>query len=366
MIKLPAEPLFFEPIYFEKIWGGSLLKEKFNRQINSGQLIGESWEISAFQSSQSVVSKGKNKGLSLSELTEQASEQLTGSLLHQFPLLIKFIDATQKLSVQVHPGQERSDSKTECWYIADAQKDAKLILGFNSDVTREAIVSALESKSITSLLREVPIKSGEMYFIPSGTIHAIMGDSLIYEVQQTSDTTFRLYDWDRCDAQNKPRALHIDESLQVIDMQGDLSYRIDPILTEYNGYAHLLRVACRYFAVEEYRFFKSMEIIPTIRKSFRVVTVIEGTVSVRYGNRENTLQKGNTVLIPGILKEISIVADAGSILLVTFVPDLIEDIIETLTAKKVSTNKIISLGGASRENHIQSMLIENNVKAGKD
>jgi mannose-6-phosphate isomerase len=357
MIKLPAEPLFFEPIYFEKIWGGSLLKEKFNRQILSGQLIGESWELSAFQPSQSVVSSGENKGLTLSELTAHASEQLTGSLLHQFPLLIKFIDATDKLSVQVHPGQERSDSKNECWYVADAQKDAKLILGFNEDVTREAIVSALESKSITSLLREVPIKAGEMYFIPSGTVHAIMGNSLIYEVQQTSDTTYRLYDWDRCDEQNKPRALHIDEALQVLDMQGNLSYRIEPIITEYNGYAHSLRIACRYFAIEEYRFFKSMEIQPISRKSFRVVTVIEGTASVRYGNSESTLEKGRTILIPGIMKEMSIFADAGSTLLVTFVPDLNEEIIETLMAKKVSTEKIVALGGASRENHIQSILL---------
>jgi mannose-6-phosphate isomerase len=363
MIKLPAEPLFFEPIYFEKIWGGSLLKEKFNRQITPGQLIGESWELSAFQSSQSIVSSGKNKGLSLSELTAHASEQLTGALLNQFPLLIKFIDATEKLSVQVHPGQERNDSKTECWYVADAQKDAKLILGFNEDVTREAIVSALESKSITSLLREVPIKTGEMYFIPSGTVHAIMGNSLIYEVQQTSDTTYRLYDWDRCDAQNRPRQLHIDEALEVIDMQGNLSYRIDPVRTEYNGYTHSLRVACRYFAVEEYRFFKSMTIQPITRKSFRVVTVIEGTASVRYGNCESTLEKGRTILIPGIMKEMSIFADAGSTLLVTFVPDLVEDIIESLTAKKVSTDKIIALGGASRENHIQSMLLENNARS---
>lgn len=363
MIKLPAEPLFFEPIYFEKIWGGSLIKEKFNRQIGSGQLIGESWELSAFQSSQSIVSSGKNKGLSLSELTMHASEQLTGSLLHQFPLLIKFIDATDKLSVQVHPGQERSDSKTECWYVADAQKDAKLILGFNEDVTREAIVSALESKSITSLLREVPIKAGEMYFIPSGTVHAIMGNSLIYEVQQTSDTTYRLFDWDRCDAQNRPRALHIDEALEVLDMQGNLSYRIDPVVTEYSGYTHSLRVACRFFAIEEYRFLKSMEIQPITRKSFRVVTVIEGTASVRYGNRENTLEKGRTILIPGIMKEMSIFADAGSTLLVTFVPDLVEEIIETLTAKKVSTDKIISLGGASRENHIQSTLTRNNARS---
>lgn len=360
MIKLPAEPLFFEPIYFEKIWGGSLLKEKFNRQILSGQLIGESWEISAFQSSQSVVSHGKNKGLTLSELTTNASEQLIGSLLNQFPLLIKFIDATQKLSVQVHPGEDRSDSKTECWYVADAQKDAKLILGFNKDVTREAILAALDLKSITSLLKEVPITSGEMYFIPSGTVHAIMGDSLIYEVQQTSDTTFRLYDWDRCDAQNKPRALHIDEALQVVDMQGDLSYRIDPIITEYHGYTHLLRVACRHFAVEEYRFFKSMEIRPIVRKSFRVVTVIEGTASVRYGNCESTLEKGRTILIPGNLKEISFSADAGSTILVTFVPDLIEDIVETLTAKKISVNQIISLGGASKENHLRSIVLKNN------
>jgi mannose-6-phosphate isomerase len=184
-----------------------------------------------------------------------------------------------------------------------------------------------------------------------------MGNSLIYEVQQTSDTTYRLYDWDRCDAQKRPRALHIDEALQVIDMQGNLSYRIDPVLTEYNGYTHSLRVACRYFAIEEYRFFKSMEIQPITRKSFRVVTVIEGTASVRYGNGESTLEKGRTILIPGIMKEMSIFADAGSTLLVTFVPDLNEDIIDTLTAKKVSTEKIIALGGASRENHIQSILL---------
>jgi mannose-6-phosphate isomerase len=161
------------------------------------------------------------------ELLKGASSELTGSSLHtQFPLLVKFIDATNRLSVQVHPAIHSKDAKSECWYVADAKEGASLITGFTRDVTRETIVAALESKSLHSILNEVPIKTGEMYYIPSGTVHAIMGNCLIYEVQQSSDTTFRLYDWDRCDALNKPRELHIEQALEALEMQGDLSYKL--------------------------------------------------------------------------------------------------------------------------------------------
>lgn len=357
MIKLPVEPLFFEPIYFEKLWGGSTLKEKYNRQISSEKPIGESWELSGFQSAQSVVNSGELKGITLGELVNRTPEPLTGiNSLQQFPLLIKFIDAAQRLSVQVHPGSNTQNAKSECWYVADAKADAKLITGFSIDVTREAIIAALKSKSLSSMLNEVTIKAGEMYYIPSGTVHAIMGDCLIYEVQQSSNTTFRLYDWDRSDICSQPRELHVQQALEAVEMQGNRSYRIEPVIIERNGYVHLLRMACKHFAVEEYQFAKSKEIKPFQRRSFRVVTVIDGFISVRYGHKEVHIEKGKTVLIPSVLKEISIIADAGCKIVMTFIPDLIVDIIEPLIAEKISPHKIISLAG-SKNNELQPFLI---------
>jgi mannose-6-phosphate isomerase len=357
MINLPAEPLFFKPIYFEKIWGGNTLQGKFNRPIASGKLIGESWELSGLESTQSVVSSGKIQGVTLGQLAQYATEPLTGNeLLQNFPLLVKFIDATERLSVQVHPGYE--NAKTECWYVVDAQKDAKLVTGFSSDVTRETVLSALETKSLPSILNEVTIKSGEMYFIPSGTVHAIIGNCLIYEVQQSSDTTYRLYDWDRLDSSNQPRELHISQALDSLDMSGNLSYRIDPIIFEHEGYVHSLRLGCRHFAMEEFHFLKRVEIKPYPRKSFRILTVFDGVVTVRYGEDQVVIEKGKTALIPYLLNDISFEAEAGSTIVATFIPNLISDIIEPLVIKKVSKEKIMSLGGGPlKNNDIRSLLM---------
>ncbi|MBN1600548.1 MAG: class I mannose-6-phosphate isomerase [Chitinispirillaceae bacterium] len=357
MIKLPVEPLSFEPIYFEKIWGGSTLKDKYNRQITSGKLIGESWELSGFQSSQSIVNSGDLQGVSLGELVKGAPRELTGSSSHvQFPLLIKFIDASNRLSVQVHPGIRSKDAKSECWYVADAKDGASLITGFSRDVTRDTIIAALESKSLHSILNEVPIKTGEMYYIPSGTVHAIMGNCLIYEVQQSSDTTFRLYDWDRSDASNKSRELHIEQALDALEMQGELSYKIDPVTIECNDYVYSLRIACKQFALEEYLFLKPSDIILQQRNSFRIVTVVEGFISVRYGGNEKIIEQGKTILLPAVLKEVTVRANSNSKILLTFIPDLIQDIIEPLTKNKIEQATIISLAGQSKNNQLCAIL----------
>jgi mannose-6-phosphate isomerase len=360
MIKLPAEPLYFKPIYFEKIWGGNTLQDKFNRPIASGKLIGESWELSGLESTQSIVSSGKIQGATLGQLAAYAAGPLTGNeLLQKFPILVKFIDATERLSVQVHPGSnsQHDNAKTECWYVVDAQKDAKLVTGFSSNVTRETILSALEAKTLPSILNEVSIKSGEMYFIPSGTVHAIIGNCLIYEVQQSSDTTYRLYDWDRLDSSNQPRELHIAKALDSLDMSGNLSYRIDPIIFEYEGYAHSIRLACRHFAVEEYHFLKNGEIKPYPRGSFRILTALNGVVTVRYGQNQEVIEKGKTLLVPYLLKDISFESQAGSTVVSTFIPDLNKDVIESLLVKKVSKEKIVSLGGPIKNNDIHSLLM---------
>lgn len=357
MIKLPIEPLSFEPIYFEKIWGGSTLKNKYNRQIASGKLIGESWELSGFQSSQSIVNSGDLQGVSLAELVKETSRELTGSCSRvQFPLLIKFIDASNRLSVQVHPDIHSKDAKSECWYVADAKDGASLITGFSRNVTREIVMAALESNSLHSILNEVPIKAGEMYYIPSGTIHAIMGNCLIYEVQQSSDTTFRLYDWDRSDAFNKPRELHVEEALEALEMQGGLSYKIDPVTIESSNYVYSMRIACKQFALEEYLFLKPSDIKLQQRKTFRIVTVVEGFISVRYGGNEKVIEQGKTILLPAVLKEVTVRANSGTKILLTFIPDLIQDIIEPLTKNNIEQDTVISLAGQSKKNQLRAIL----------
>ena len=232
------EPGFlkFEECFMERIWGGDQLRRVLGKAVPDGKIIGESWMIADHAEHTSVVKEGPFSGCTLHQLMEKDRIGLLGANAAttgdgRFPLLLKLIDAAEDLSIQVHPDDEQvlkygTDrfGKTECWYIIDAQKDSELIIGFKQDVTNQDIKNSLNNGNLLSLLNTVKVYPGQVYLIPSGTVHAIMGKTLLYEIQQTSDTTFRLYDWDRKDKAGSSRQLHVKEALEVSDKKSYPSY----------------------------------------------------------------------------------------------------------------------------------------------
>ena len=222
-------PLKFQPILKDKIWGGTKLKTIFGKPAQTDKL-GESWELSGYEGDESVVENGFLAGNNLTELIEIYMGELIGDKVYEqfgmsFPLLFKLIDANENLSIQVHPGDEvaaerhGSFGKTEMWYVVDADPGAELIIGFTKDCTRDEYVDALENDQVEELLQNVPVKKGDVFFIPAGLVHAIGKGVVVAEIQQSSDITYRIYDYKRVDDHGNERDLHTAEALDVIDFQ---------------------------------------------------------------------------------------------------------------------------------------------------
>jgi len=247
-------PLKFQPILKDKIWGGQKLKTILNKNSDLPN-IGESWEISDVKSDTSVVINGQLKGQSLRQLLETYTSDLIGEKNYKvfgnkFPLLIKFIDAKEDLSIQLHPNDElakkrhNSFGKTEMWYVMQADKDANLIVGFNKKVTPEIYLKYLEDKTLTHILNFDKVKEGDTYFIEVGRVHAIGAGVMLAEIQQTSDITYRVYDWDRVDDSGNERDLHNDLAIDAIDFRMREDFRIDYSKTENQSNQ---MVSCPYF-----------------------------------------------------------------------------------------------------------------------
>ena len=217
-------PLKFEPIYKERIWGGSMLREEFGRKTPRGKRIGESWELADLPQDKSQIINGAFEGQKLEAAIRQYPEEITGKreFTLPFPLLIKFLDCGEVLSVQVHPDEEtckrmgKGDFKTECWYIIKAKPGAVIYKGLQPGVTKEKFAQAIKDGTVERLLNKVEVKAGECHYLPAGTAHAIGAGLLIAEIQTPSDTTYRVFDWNRVDEKGKPRPMHIDEALESI------------------------------------------------------------------------------------------------------------------------------------------------------
>jgi mannose-6-phosphate isomerase len=221
-------PLKFEPIYKERIWGGKMLREVFGRKTPRGKRIGESWELADLpqntRAGKSIIANGELAGQTLEAAIRQYPEEITGKreFTLPFPLLIKFLDCGEVLSVQVHPDKEtcrrigKGDFKTECWYIIKAKPEAVIYKGLQPGVTREKFARAIKDGTVERLLNKIEVKAGECHYLPAGTAHAIGAGLLIAEIQTPSDTTYRVFDWNRVDEKGKPRPLHIDEAMESI------------------------------------------------------------------------------------------------------------------------------------------------------
>ncbi len=324
-----STPLRFEPIFKEKIWGGGALREKLNKSAPAGRPIGESWEISGWGDSQTVVSNGEYMGLTLGELFALSPSDLIGTNAknkNSFPLLFKFIDARENLSIQVHPNSEQARArgwgergKTEAWYVVDAAPNAKIAIGFNcGGVTRDGAAAAAGADRFESLLNFVPAQRGDTFFVPAGTVHAILGGVLIYEVQEESNTTLRLYDWNRRCPTGNLRELHIADALDIINFNENRELKPKPIAVRKNDtFAHETLCDNTKFLLNRYTFSKSGEAAMETINGFRVISITAGLMEVHANDHRVQLGLGQTVLIPSALENVRIVGAAGSEALVT-------------------------------------------------
>jgi len=361
-----SKPILFPPIFKEKIWGGRKLRTVLSKDIPEQSPIGESWELSGFGSDLSTLPDGET---SIQTLLDADPAKLLGDIKNPgyFPLLFKFIDASSMLSVQVHPDDDQavkngwgSNGKTECWYIADAGPGGEIIVGFKKGTTLSDVESCIRDNTLERILNRIPIARGDLLFIPAGTVHAILGGTLLYEIQETSDTTFRLYDWRRVDEKGVPRKLHIRESLDVLDMTFHESHKIPPIvLNEAGGVKHSFRAACRYFAVEEYYYGSDARALIPPKSSFAVITVISGACRFSSGGEESTqLATGTTALIPAACAAAPMRVEGarGSGFVLSYVPDCANEIVACLRAQNIDDTRIYLLGGNPGRNDLAPLL----------
>ncbi len=317
-------PLKFTPILKQKLWGGTRLKTILNKTIPSDH-TGESWELSGLPGAISEVSNGVLAGTSLQTLLTQAGERLLGqSVLKQFgthfPILVKFIDAQQDLSIQLHPNdtlaQKRHNSpgKTEMWYVIDADPEAKLITGFNKQITQKAYVENLEQGKLLNMLHYENATAGDAFFIPSGTIHAIGSGILIAEIQQTSDITYRVFDFDRKDENGQCRTLHTDWALDALDYTATKNTKIPYSRTQ--NQANKM-VHCPYFSTHFLELTQPMECNIATRDSFTIYICVDGHAVITNDWGSTPIQKGETVLIAAESRNLTIDTQGSAFLEVT-------------------------------------------------
>ncbi|MBE6384373.1 MAG: mannose-6-phosphate isomerase [Lentisphaerae bacterium] len=304
-------PLKFIPVYQERIWGGTLMSELLKRETPAGIKTGEAWEISDRPGAESVVAEGELAGVPLSELVRHYGRNLIGSKAldtKRFPLLIKLIDAGERLSLQVHPDEQvcrrfadGSEPKTEMWYVIAARKGAQIMAGLSSKATKLQFMELVNSPEIENLLqchRSVP---GDAYYITAGVLHAIGGGNLLLEIQQNSDTTYRLSDWGRVDAEGKSRELHLDKGMQATDFFNRNTPRIPGVTGQANfNRKYQLVNKSQYFRVSELRLVTEWRDDTSVDGSFHIITAINGKVAIESEDRELCceLEIGRSCLIP--------------------------------------------------------------------
>ena len=314
-MKTPLYPLSFEPLFQYRMWGGNKLQKELGKKINE-ENIGESWELSAVSKAETEVAQGPLKGQKLSTLISEYKGQLVGQKIweqygKEFPLLIKFIDARLPLSVQVHPNdawareKHNSFGKNEMWFIMQADPGAELILGFENALSPETFESALEAGTLDSFLHKEPVSAGDAFYIPTGLVHAIGGGILLVEIQQTSDITYRMYDFNRVDSlTGSPRELHTDMALSVADFNKKESAKTySKEINQPNTLINSPYFSTNYFSLqgELNRDYQTMD-------SFVILIGLEGQCSLTFQKTTYPLEKGTVILLPAAIGSVSLVA----------------------------------------------------------
>lgn len=311
-------PLRFRPIFRRYIWGGRRLATELGKPIGTDNDYAESWEIVDHEQDQSVVEFGPLQGTKLSELVQSQPVELLGervaaaisstcvppALRNRFPLLFKFLDAHRNLSVQVHPNDEQASQldppdlgKTEAWIVMAAEPGSKIYAGLKASVNRQTFTQAIAENRIEETLHCFEPKPGDCMFIPAGTVHALGAGLLIAEIQQASDTTFRLFDWNRLDADGQPRELHVDAALAVIEFNRG---PVNPIrLPELSSTETQTLVKCEKFTIERRQISRAASL--ETAGCFRIIGVLEGAITVSGDPSGKPLQAGQTMLVPACL-----------------------------------------------------------------
>lgn len=313
-------PLKFSPILKDKIWGGQKLKTILNKESDLPN-IGESWEISDVEGDTSIVSNGSLTGHSLKNLLETFKGHLVGDKNYRifgnkFPLLIKFIDAREDLSIQLHPNDElaakrhHSFGKTEMWYTLQADEGSNLIVGFNQDMTPEKYLSHLEDKTLTEILNFDEVKVGDTYFIEVGRIHAIGAGVMVAEIQQTSDITYRVYDWDRVDDDGNERELHNDLAIDAFDFNMPDNFRVAYSKAENQSNQ---MVSCPYFTTSYLKVTEALK-KKNEHDSFIIYMCVEGDAEILVNGISESIKKGETILIPAAITDYEIAAKNATLL----------------------------------------------------
>ena len=316
MTTMKLYPLQFEPILKERIWGGTKLNTFLNKPITSN-ITGESWEISTVENDVSVVANGSLKGKSLNELINEFPEAVLGTKVYaqfgkQFPLLFKYIDAREDLSIQLHPNDElakkrhNSFGKTEMWYVMQADTDARLIVGFKEKSSPEEYIKNLNNKTLLTILDSKKVKQGDVFMLDTGTIHAIGAGIVIAEIQQTSDITYRVYDFDRVDANGKTRELHIDLALEALNYEKIQAQRF---YSKTENIANEI-VNCNYFTTSFIPLDGNIELHKN-QTSFTVYMCVEGDFKLTFDNESFSYKKGDTVLIPAAITDFQLSGKAS-------------------------------------------------------
>jgi mannose-6-phosphate isomerase len=309
-------PLQFEPILKERIWGGTKLKTYLNKPISSN-ITGESWEISTVENDVSIVANGFYKGKSINELINEFPDEILGTKAYkqfgkQFPLLFKYLDAREDLSIQLHPNDElakkrhNSFGKTEMWYVMQADENARLIVGFKEKSTPEEYLKHINNKTIVDILDTKKVKQGDVFFLETGTVHALGAGIVIAEIQQTSDITYRVYDFDRVDANGNSRELHIDLALEAINYE---TVDAQKYYSKNENQSNTI-VDCRYFTTYIIPLNGAVKVNKN-QNSFTVYMCVDGSFELKINAEIFYYQKGDTVLIPAALTNFELSGSAS-------------------------------------------------------
>ena len=308
-------PLKFEPILKDKIWGGTRLKTLLYKEISDANCCGESWEVSGLVGDESMIVNGFLAENNLNELLEIYMTELVGEKNYEkyglgFPLLIKFIDAQDNLSVQVHPDDELAQrkygqsGKTEMWHVIASEPGSGLYVGFNKTVSKAQFEEAIANGTVEDVLQFYPVQPGDTFMIPAGTVHAIGKGVLLAEIQQPSDITFRVFDWNRVDDEGNARELHVEEALEAIDFE----HQTDNFKVEYQPHLNktVKLVRSQYFNTSLLEFDQPLSKSFVEIDSFVIYMCLDGQILLAYGDERERLETGEVVLIPAEMEEIQL------------------------------------------------------------
>lgn len=311
-------PLMFRPVYQPYIWGGEKLRTDLHRTDTPEGIVAESWEVSDREDGMSVVESGPLAGRTLRQVIEPNPEAVLGTRMktERFPLLIKVLDAAKTLSVQVHPNDRTAaefggEAKTEMWYVLEADEGAAVYCGLEEGTEPEQFRQAIADNSLEPLLKKIPVSAGDAIFVPGGRVHAIASGCLLLEVQQNSNTTYRIYDWGRVGHDGTPRELHVDQALEVT-MWEDREEALTPAepLTDLAGMPRLKVMESDYFLLEKL----SLDAEATLSSSpetFQVLFGLSGSVEVTVGGETVLLERGRSVLVPAVAGETALKSAEG-------------------------------------------------------